>query len=152
MRILVDTNILLRTIEPAHEQHPQATHATDVLRRHGNILCLVPQNIYEFWVVATRPREVNGVGMAPAEANRAVSDFLHLFTLLRDERAIFEEWRDIVVDNQVCGVKAHDARLAAAMFRHGIERILTFNIVDFRRFDHVQVLDPETVIAASSGS
>jgi predicted nucleic acid-binding protein len=120
MRVLIDTNILLRTVEPAHPQHAQATRATDSLRREGNELCLVPQNIYEFWVVATRPRDVNGLGMTTIESEAAVSEFLHLFTFLRDERAIFEHWYELVVQNGIYGVKAHDARLAAAMRRHGI--------------------------------
>ena len=34
-----------------------------LLRAHGDTLFLVPQNLYEFWVVATRPLGENGLGM-----------------------------------------------------------------------------------------
>jgi predicted nucleic acid-binding protein len=110
MRILVDTNILLRTIEPGHPQHAIATEATDLLRRQGDVLCLVPQILYEFWVVATRPRNVNGLGMSPSDAEAAVTEFLQFFTLLRDERAIFEHWFDLVVQQGVRGVNARPTR------------------------------------------
>lgn len=149
MRILVDTNILLRGVEPGHAQHIQAMEATDVLRRQGHVLCLVPQNIYEFWVVATRPRDVNGLEMSPKEAEIAVLEILRLFTLLRDERAIFEQWLDLVVKNEVRGVRSHDARLVAAMRRHGIEHILTFNAGDFGRHSDITILGPDEVIAST---
>lgn len=150
MRILLDTNVLLRLVETGHPQHPQATAAIDALRRQGHHLCLVPQNLYEFWVVATRPSDVNGLGMTPSEAQIIINDFLRLFTLLRDERAIFEQWFELVVQQSVCGVKAHDARLAAAMQRHGVDRILTFNAGDFRRFDRITVTEPGHVVATTS--
>jgi len=149
MRILVDTNILLRAVEPGHAQHAQVIEATDMLRRQGHVLCLVPQNIYEFWVVATRPRDVNGLAMSPTETESAVLKFLRLFTLLRDERTIFEQWFELVVQNEVRGVKAHDARLAAAMQRHGIQHVLTFNAADFQRYSHISILKPEEVSATA---
>lgn len=43
-----------------------------------------------------------------------------LFTLLRDERAIFEHWQELVVQFDVKGKNGHDARLVAAMKRHKI--------------------------------
>lgn len=42
----------------------------------------------------------------------------------------------------VKGNTSHDARVVAAMLRHGLSRILTFNAEHFRRFDEIQVLTP----------
>jgi hypothetical protein len=42
----------------------------------------------------------------------------------------------------VCGKKAHDTRLVAAMLVHGVKHILTFNVGDFARYPNVVVLDP----------
>ncbi|MEX0641079.1 MAG: hypothetical protein WD468_00180 [Pirellulales bacterium] len=47
--------------------------------------------------------------------------------------------------SDVKGKPAHDARLVAAMTRHSITHILTFNVDDFRRFSGIEVLQPQTV-------
>lgn len=57
MRVLVDTNILLRIAQPNHPLCPQATHAVSKLLRQGDALFFCSQNIAEFWNVATRPAE-----------------------------------------------------------------------------------------------
>jgi hypothetical protein len=49
------TNILVRTAQPTHSMHRLALDAMAELRRQGEILYVVPQSIYEFWVVCTRP-------------------------------------------------------------------------------------------------
>ena len=72
--------------------------------------------------------------------------------LLRDERAIFEQWRPLVLDNAVKGPRAHDTRYVAAMKRHGISHILTYNERDFRRYDGITALTPNSEIANQGGS
>ena len=62
MSIVIDTNILLRSAEPSHAQHAVADHAVRILIAHNEILCVVPQVLYEFWVAATRPVPQNGLG------------------------------------------------------------------------------------------
>jgi predicted nucleic acid-binding protein len=47
----------------------------------------------------------------------------------------------------VKGKTAHDARLVAAMRRHGVNRLLTFNASHFARFAGITVLTPEGVLA-----
>lgn len=53
MSTLVDTNILLRAAQPSHPMHQAAVDAVAILRQQGESLCLVPQIVYEFWVVCT---------------------------------------------------------------------------------------------------
>ena len=48
----------------------------------------------------------------------------------------------IVVQYGVSGVQVHDARLAAAMYAHGIREILTLNGSDFTRFAGITAIDP----------
>jgi len=96
MAILLDTNILLRQAEPRHAQHQASTEATDALRRRGEDLVIVPQVLYEFWSVATRPIAQNGLGMTSAEAHAELIAIQRLFRLLRDERAIDAIWEQLV--------------------------------------------------------
>lgn len=55
MTVLLDTNLLTRPLEPAHPHHKPAVDALAALLAAGEDVCIVPQNLYEFYVVATRP-------------------------------------------------------------------------------------------------
>jgi predicted nucleic acid-binding protein len=143
MLILTDTNILLRLVEQKHPQHGIAADAIEIFEARGHQPCIVPQVGYEFWVVATRPKEANGLGMSPAKTQSEFDTLLPPFRVLRDERLIFEIWRRLVLDYSVTGKNAHDARLVAAMLRHGISHLLTFNAPDFARYSEITVIEPE---------
>src|SRR5438270_13234770 len=120
MSTLLDTNILTRMAKPTDPMHRAAVDATDHLGRSGERLCLVPQNLYEFWVVATRPLAQNGLGLTVTEAQAELIKLKQLFVLLDDTAAILSEWERLVNQHQVIGKSAHDARLVAAMNVHGL--------------------------------
>jgi predicted nucleic acid-binding protein len=147
MRILVDTNVLGRYSQPTHSCHPAALNAVERLGKEGHELRLVPQLAYEFWVVATRPLAQNGFAFTAEEAFEAVEAFIDLFRLLRDERGVFEPWLEFVHTLPCLGKVAHDARLVAAMEKHSMTHILTFNGGDFARFRNIHVVDPRNVPA-----
>jgi predicted nucleic acid-binding protein len=147
MRVLLDTNVLLRAAEPSHSQHRVAVDAMELLQRDRHDVVVVPQVLYEFWTVATRPVENNGLGMTPAEAHGELQSFQRLFRFLRDERSIYAHWEALVSSLGVRGKTAHDARLVAAMERHGVTHILTFNASDFGRYASVVTLTPAGVLA-----
>jgi len=90
MLILSDTNLLLRLVEPEHAQRPIAAEAIDVVRKLVYRLVIVPQVVYEFWAVGTRPAEVNGLGLSSAEVSGKFDGLMPSFKLLLDERSIFE--------------------------------------------------------------
>lgn len=50
MLVLVDTNVLLRVVEPLHPHHNQAVAAFRIPRQADNALCLGAQIHYAFWV------------------------------------------------------------------------------------------------------
>ena len=52
MTILLDTNILVRFTNPADSDHSLVVSALEVVRRKGYRPSIVPQVLYEFWVVA----------------------------------------------------------------------------------------------------
>lgn len=143
MLILADTNILLRLVEHEHPHHATAVEAIDILVTRGHQPCIVPQVAYEFWVVATRPVEANGLGMVPTEARLELDELLPPFKVLHDERQIYEIWQRLVLGHEVTGKSAHDARLVAAMLRHSISHLLTFNTPDFARYSEITVLEPQ---------
>jgi len=142
---LVDTNLLLRSVEPSHPMYGDALNAIATLRVRGEQLHIVPQNLIEFWNVYTRPLERNGLGHKAAEAEAEVNRLKAFFSLLPDTAAIYQEWERLVVVYAVRGVNVHDAKLVAAMLVHGLTRVLTFNISDFARYSEITAVHPTTV-------
>jgi predicted nucleic-acid-binding protein len=63
----VDTNVLLRTTDIGDAAQPVAEAAMVALRRGGDSLYIFPQNLIEFWAVATRPLVNNGLGLSVAK-------------------------------------------------------------------------------------
>src|ERR1041385_2410537 len=120
MSYLVDTNVLLRLVQKNHPMRPAARRALITLRRQGEELCITPQNIIEFWAVATRPIANNGLGLSADEAAREVRKLRRIFALRPDAPAVFAEWEGLVAQHQVMGKQAHDARLVAVMKAHGL--------------------------------
>jgi predicted nucleic acid-binding protein len=146
MRVLVDTNILLRSAQPNHPLCDQATHAVSNLLRQRDSVFSCPQNIAEFWNVATRPIERNGLGFSAPEAMREVESIEASLSLLPDAPAIYPVWKRIVREYRVQGVKVFDARFVAVTNVYSVESILTFNSADFKRYDLVSVVDPTSLL------
>jgi predicted nucleic acid-binding protein len=84
MSILVDTNVLLRSAQLSHPLRSIASGAITFFLRQRETVCVCPQNIAEFWNVAT-------------------------------------------------------ARV------YEIDRILTFNGADFKRYKDISIIDPALV-------
>ena len=80
MRVLVDTNILLRSAQPSNPLCAQATHAVSKLIRQKGAVFFCSQNIAEFWNVATRPADLNGLGLSHEEVLQEVSSIERLLT------------------------------------------------------------------------
>jgi len=145
MRTFLDTNILLRTSQPASPQYADAVASTGVLLRAGRTLCISSQSVYEFLAVATKPQAENGLGMTHAETDAHLTTLLVSIEVFYDSPAIAAELRRLVVAHKVTGKKIHDARMVATMNVQKIPEILTFNGKDFTRYPTITVLSPSTV-------
>ena len=147
MIYLIDTNILLRFVDPTDASYLKIQVSIDKLRANGHQLRTTPQNFAEFWNASTRPTERNGFGRTPSETNHFLQHLEVLFPLLPDLPAMYPEWKRLVANYSVLGVQVHDARLVAAMLIHDITHILTFNTQDFTRYalEGIIAIDPTTV-------
>lgn len=146
MRILVDTNILVRSVERAHPLMRVSRDALRQLYEENHELCVTPQVVGEFWNVCTRPTAMNGLGNDIATTDRLVSRIEALFTLLPDSLECFRQWRVLLLRYQVKGVKVHDTHLVASAITHNASRLLTFNAADFRRYTNITVIDPLSLL------
>jgi predicted nucleic acid-binding protein len=139
---ILDTNILLRIIQPAHPMHERAARSVETLLNQGETLCFCPQNVREFWNVCTRPIENNGLGMTPAQVAGEVKNLEATLTFLPDSSVVYPEWLRLVEVHSVSGVQVHDTNLVAVMNVEGITHFLTFNPTHFRRFTGITVVEP----------
>jgi predicted nucleic acid-binding protein len=146
-RVLVDTNILLRSAQPNHPLFSLTAGAVAKLLREKTAVFYCPQNIAEFWNVATRPVEVNGLGFSTSETIQEIGSIENLLTLLPDIPAIYPAWKQLVKDHRVLGVKVFDARLVAVMKVYAVDTVLTLNAADFKRYGAIKALAPAAVLA-----
>lgn len=140
--MFVDTSVLIRTLQPQHALYPVAMNTIHRLLAQQPIH-IVPQNLYELWVVATRPTNVNGLGMSHSAAHQEILNLRQMFRFLSDTPAVYDEWQTLVHQHNIVGKSAHDARLVAAMKAHGLTAVLTFDPAVFARFSGMQVLVPQ---------
>lgn len=145
---LIDSNILIRWVQPSDPDYADAEAALEILARQAAVLCYTSQNLAEFWNACTRPVNRNGYGLSPQEADRRARLFEEKLRLLPDSPLVHQEWRKLIVAHSVSGVQVYDARLVAAMHVYAIQHILTFNAKDFLRFPDIEAQLPKDTIAS----
>jgi hypothetical protein len=91
----LDTNILLRLLQPHHPHCPAAERALKILRNRNEVLNLTAQNLVESWAAITRPVGENGLGFTTEQASAEVAVLKRLFVLL-PESPLLEEWARLV--------------------------------------------------------
>lgn len=123
---LLDTNVVMRFCNPSDAQHKLAVDAVSHLLMQSNECLLVSQIIVEFWVVATSPIQVNGLGWSVERTRSTINQLLDRFPLLEESPQIFSNWLDLVTINKVMGKRTHDARIIAAMIAIGVTHLYDF--------------------------
>ena len=148
MSTLVDTNVLLRRLEPAHAHYRDALDSIARLIESGETLHVASQSIGEFCAAATRPSAQNGLGLDIAAVASAVDEIERTFALLlSDEAMVYGHWKRLILGERMTGRRVFAARLVAVMLAHDIARLLTFNGADFAGLGIV-VLEPQAVSSA----
>jgi predicted nucleic acid-binding protein len=142
---LLDTNILLRGGDPGSPLQSLTDASVTQLLRMGDQLYVTSQNMIEFWVVATRPTEVNGLGWSVARTRTEIEQILNQFPLLEETSQVFPYWFNLVTTYQFQGKRVHDARLVAVMLAHGITHLLTLNPDDFKGINEISVVHPQAI-------
>lgn len=142
---LLDTNILLRVVQPQVPTHKPAVIAVVSILESGDRALITAQNLIEFWAVATRPIEANGLGWSSTLAENEVNQWRQQFPMLDERPQIFAEWLQLVKQYSVKGKQVHDARLVAVMQAYGLTHLLTFNGADFERYPMITVVHPAQI-------
>ncbi len=133
--VFLDTNVLLTATTPARALHRAARSVLDEWPGRGVRLCISGQVLREYLVVATRPPEVNGLGLEPEDALFNVARIRERVRLLAEGENSLRRLERIVRDHDCRGRQVHDAHIVATALAYNVARLVTENTGDFRRFE-----------------
>jgi len=138
--IFIDTNLL---IYATSDESPFQNRSVELINRlmKDGIPCVIsPQIIREYLVVFTR-------GLSPTDPARAaalsnIHKFLEAFILLEENQQTVARLSAIVADGKAGGKQIHDANIVAVMQVHGVKRLVTHNLDDFKAYAQwIDILD-----------
>ena len=139
--VFIDTNLL---IYATSDQSPYQSRSVEIINRliQDGIPCAIsPQIIREYLVVFTR-------GLSPTDPARSaalnnIHTFLEVFFLLEENQQTVARLSAIVADRKTGGKQIHDANIVAVMQVHGVKRLLTYNLDDFKAYSQwIDIMDP----------
>ena len=138
--VFVDTNVLLSATDESRAHHREAFRLIAESGARGVHLAASGQILREYLVVATRPAEVNGLGLAVADATANLRQFLRCLHTYDETEAVASRLRDLGLSHGLRGKRFHDANIVATMAAHGIRTLVTENEDDFKTFDEIETI------------
>jgi predicted nucleic acid-binding protein len=142
---LLDTNIILRFTDANSAEYVIVSDAISQILGQGDKCFITAQVVIEFWVVATRPVAVNGLGWDVEKTEQAVQMLINQFEWLEEVPDIFTHWLNLVTTNKISGKRTHDLRIEAVMLAHDISHILTLNPKDFIAIEGITIVHPNSI-------
>jgi predicted nucleic acid-binding protein len=147
--ILIDTNVLVRLRDESSPEHASCRRALEAAADGRLNLVCCAQVIIEYWVVATRPKDVNGLGVTPEVASADLYNLLDVIDLIPEPPDVGARWLNLVTTHRVFGRPTHDARIVALMEAESIRQILTLNPADFARYKSIECLSPDQLLTSA---
>ncbi|WP_228051810.1 type II toxin-antitoxin system VapC family toxin [Sphaerospermopsis aphanizomenoides] len=100
---LLDTNIILRFANSQSQEYNLIRNTISEILLRGGQCFITSQVIIEFWVVATRPVNVNGLGWTVEQTTQAVQMLISQFDLLAETPDVFSIWLNLVITYNISG-------------------------------------------------
>lgn len=140
--IAVDTNVLVAAHRRDADRHRRAADAVRQLAESGMPWAIPWACVHEFHAIATHPR-IFAPPSSVAEAVNQVDIWSEspTLTLLGERSDHWQQLRPLLVEGDVRGGRAHDARVAAVCLAHGVTELWTADR-DFGRFPHLRTRNP----------
>lgn len=140
--LFLDTNVLLAATDRSRTEHGDCTSLLVEVGSAGCHLTCTPQILREYLVVATRPVEANGLGLASIDAQRNVQKFQSRVTVLDESTQVLRSLLGLVETHGLTGKRIHDASIVAAMTANRLHVLITSNGDDFRTVFEGTILSP----------
>ncbi len=135
--VFLDTNILITATDSSRNNHYTAKTVIKELYKNGFHPVFSGQVIREYMVVATRPLDKNGLGLKSEDVFQNIEVFKKFILIKEDTRVTSEILSHLAIKHDLKGKKIHDANIVSTMKTHGIEFLLTENLVDFSCFQDI---------------
>ncbi|MBD2133700.1 MULTISPECIES: type II toxin-antitoxin system VapC family toxin [unclassified Sphaerospermopsis] len=142
---LLDTNIILRFANSQSQEYNLIRNTISEILLRGGQCFITSQVIIEFWVVATRPVNVNGLGWTVEQTTQAVQMLISQFDLLAETPDVFSIWLNLVTTYNISGKRTHDIHILAVMIAHNISHVLTLNPKDFIDVPEITIIHPQNI-------
>lgn len=126
----VDTNILIYADVPAAPECQAARRILEDLTSQGIEIWISRQVLREYMAFMTRSQTL----MKPVPREKVATDIRRWssqFKIAEDGSLVTER---LLASFSIGGKQVHDANIVATMLAHGINRLVTHNVADFRRF------------------
>jgi len=142
--LFADTNVFLSATDRSRKHHAEARELLQAAGEGKAILAVSGQIIREYLVVATRPVEVNGLGLATEDALKNIDVFTRPpFLFCEESERVSRRLRDLVQTHRLTGKRVHDGNIVATMLAEGIDRLITENAGDFASFKEIEAIGLE---------
>ena len=129
----IDTNILVYGVLTSSPLHAQAVQALEDREQSGVELWISRQILREY--VSALTRGCTSTPVVPmADIVTDLVAFQSRYRIAEDGQAVTDQFLMLLGTVPVGGKQVHDANIVATMLAHGLKRILTHNVADFRRF------------------
>ncbi len=146
--VLADTNVYLSATDRSRENHSEARGFLQRCTGAGVHCALTGQILREYLVVATRPADVNGLGLPLEDALFNMTVFRGRTVFLEENEAVSRELETLVRRYAITGKRVHDANITAALTVYRIPYLITANKDDFAVFSDLNLLTPKEALAA----
>ena len=143
--------LLVRSNSNTVPVRPQAFEPVRLIAESGSRglhLAVSGQILREYLVVATRPVDVNGLGLDTRDAVANVKAFLHYVGMYEETGASADRLHQFGLTHHLRGKRFHDANIVATMSVHGIRSLVTDNVRDFACFSDIDVFAVADMVAA----
>ena len=144
--LFVDTNVLLTATDDSRQLHLQAMQLLGASVNQDLRLAASGQVVREYLVVATRPIDVNGLGLSVQDAEANVNEFLRYINLYDETEAVSMRLRQLAITHDLRGKRLHDANIVATMAVYGISTLLTQNGNDSLPFSDIAIMTIPDII------
>jgi predicted nucleic acid-binding protein len=142
-RAVLDTNVLLTATDSGRRDHARAVAALDDWPARGTVLYTSGQILREYLAVATRPVDLNGLGLSQHDALENVRALGERMQHMEETKKVHDRLLAILDKVPCTGRQVHDANVVATMSVHGVRTLVTYNIDDFARFaDSIRTVVP----------
>ncbi len=135
--MIIDSNILIYAI---NADSPKNKKAQEFLKESLKDLEIAHQNILETIRVLTHQKFSKPMGINSAlSAIQAISESCRIIS---PTLTTYYLWLELVGKYQLTGNRIFDAYLAATALSNGIDEVATDNVLDFKKFKGLKVINP----------